>query len=494
MKNKLFRCLASALCVITLLVLLPVPTMAETASKFRDVKTGDWCYDAVIWAVEEGITAGTTATTFSPNATCNNAQILTFLWRAAGQPTASIANPFSNVTSNDYYYQAALWAYENKLVSGATFDANANCTRRMAVTYIWTAKGKPFSQSPAHFSDVPVQDYDLLAPVSWAVENGVTSGTSKTTFSPNDTCTRAQIVAFLNRAYGNGTAPSVNTTPTPSTDTQGMSAECTELLKLINAKRTEAGLKTLAANNSLTQAAKLRADDISKGYIDNRADGSSWDSVVTGLPNNVTDLHETMVGGSGTASGIFGIMSSEPDATAAMLAGDYTQVGIGHVYNANGYGGLQDFWSVLYIAEDTASSGTGTTNQAEGNSLQAQRQGVLDLVNSYRAQSGLAPLVLDEALCSAAQVRANEIVQSFSHTRPDGTTCFTALKEANISYGTAGENIAAGSSTPAGVMEQWMNSPGHRDNIMKAEYRAIGIGYVQVGSGYGHYWVQMFTN
>lgn len=365
MKPNAFQRRTSLLCVLALLLVSLTLPAAAAGAQFSDVKSGDFCYDAVVWAVENGITSGTTATTFSPGATCSNAQILTFLWRAAGQPAASVSNPFRNLSSEAYYYQAALWAYENGLISGDSFNAEANCTRAMAVTYIWKAKGMPFSSAPASFTDVSAQDYALLMPVSWAVESGVTTGTTSSTFSPDSTCTRAQIVTFLKRAYGGGASSGIVPVPSPAPDAkpQAMSGECAELLKLINARRAEAGLKALAVNNSLVRAAATRADDISKGYMDVRADGSSWDSVITGLPGTATDLHETMTGGSGTASGIFAIMLSESEASAAMLEEDYTHIGIGHVYNANGYGGFKDFWSLLYLADSASSSG-GTSGTA----------------------------------------------------------------------------------------------------------------------------------
>lgn len=132
------------------------------------------------------------------------------------------------------------------------------------------------------------------------------------------------------------------------------------------------------------------------------------------------------------------------------------------------------------------------TPAPSGTDLQSMRQGVLDLVNAERAKAGKSPLSLNSALCDVAQLRAEEIVQSFSHTRPNGTSCFTAIQEAGISYGALGENIAAGQSTPASVMDSWMNSDGHRANILSGDFSSIGIGYVKAPSGYGHYWVQMF--
>lgn len=119
---------------------------------------------------------------------------------------------------------------------------------------------------------------------------------------------------------------------------------------------------------------------------------------------------------------------------------------------------------------------------------------VLELVNQERAANGLSPLTLDTSLCAAANARAQEITSQFSHTRPDGTNCFTILKDYGISYRAVGENIAAGQTTPAAVMNSWMNSPGHRANILSSSFGKLGVGYVKTSGGYGHYWVQMFTD
>lgn len=121
-------------------------------------------------------------------------------------------------------------------------------------------------------------------------------------------------------------------------------------------------------------------------------------------------------------------------------------------------------------------------------------QDVLALVNEERAKEGLSPLVLDQKLCEAAAIRANEIVEKFEHTRPDGTSCFTVLQQNGINYRTCGENIAVGQSTPAAVMDSWMDSEGHRANIMSSDFGKLGVGFVQAPGGYQYYWVQLFTD
>lgn len=145
---------------------------------------------------------------------------------------------------------------------------------------------------------------------------------------------------------------------------------------------------------------------------------------------------------------------------------------------------------------DSGSSGStpAPADSPSGNTADiSAAEAVLNLVNAERAKEGLAPLTLNPTATAAAQLRAEETVTLFSHTRPDGTTCFTALDQAGVAYRTAGENIAAGQSTPEWVMESWMNSPGHRANILNANFTQLGVGYYySVGSPYGHYWVQLF--
>lgn len=169
---------------------------------FNDVKPGDYFYDAVNWAVEKGITTGTSATTFSPNASCTRAQIVTFLWRASGSPEPKTAsNPFTDVAANAYCCKAVLWAVENGITTGTsatTFSPNAPCTRAQGVTFLWRANGSKAASAAASFTDVASDAYYAPA-VAWAAEQNVTGGVGNGLFSPDTTCTRAQIVSMLYR-------------------------------------------------------------------------------------------------------------------------------------------------------------------------------------------------------------------------------------------------------------------------------------------------------
>ena len=182
-------------------------TFAEISTEpetpvFTDVPTSAYYYDAVLWAVENGVTEGTSATTFSPDMSCTRAQMVTFLWRAAGSPEpVTTTNPFTDVNSGVYYYDAVLWAVEQGITSGTsatTFAPDATCTRAQTVTFLYRAAGSP-AVSGGSFSDVSADAYYADA-VAWAVSEGVTVGTSDTTFSPDMNCTRAQIVTFMYRA------------------------------------------------------------------------------------------------------------------------------------------------------------------------------------------------------------------------------------------------------------------------------------------------------
>lgn len=189
--------------------IIPISGDSNRKTVFTDVQPGAYYYDAVGWAVEQGITNGTTDMTFSPNQPCTRAQIVTFLWRAAGSPKASGSNPFTDVDAGSYYYDAVQWAVEQGVTAGTTdttFSPNNACTRAQAVTFLYRSKQAESSGETEAgqnlFTDVNPDSYYAKA-VLWAVDNGVTSGVTASTFSPDTTCTRAQIVTFLYRSQTN---------------------------------------------------------------------------------------------------------------------------------------------------------------------------------------------------------------------------------------------------------------------------------------------------
>ena len=164
-------------------------------------KVGNWAHEPIDWAFFNGITSGTSPNTFSPRKTVTRAEVMTFLWSAFGRPAPEEAEmPFTDVKGKAYYYRAVLWAVQKGITAGkteTTFAPKEGCTRAQIVTFLWSAAGRPepvSTESP--FKDVRSKNY-FYKPVLWAVENGITAGTSENTFSPNAVCTRAQTVTFL---------------------------------------------------------------------------------------------------------------------------------------------------------------------------------------------------------------------------------------------------------------------------------------------------------
>lgn len=173
---------------------------AVGSAGFTDVADTDYYAQSVQWAVNKAITNGTSPMTFSPNEPCTMAHIVTFLYRTLGSPTPTISNPFVDVSAQDYFYSSALWAAEKNLVSGSSFQGGIGCTRANVVLYLWTLAGRP-AVNGATFADIPAGS-DLAQAVAWAASKNITNGTSPTTFSPDQVCTRGQIVTFLYRTYG----------------------------------------------------------------------------------------------------------------------------------------------------------------------------------------------------------------------------------------------------------------------------------------------------
>ncbi|MCC2177922.1 S-layer homology domain-containing protein [Agathobaculum butyriciproducens] len=171
---------------------------------FTDVHAEDYYYDAVLWAAQEGITGGMSDTLFAPNAACTRAQIVTFLWRTAGSPEPKALSSFADVPADAYYAKAVAWAVENGITEGTsdtTFAPGTICTRAHGVTFLYRAAKATASVGASAFTDVADSAYYADA-VKWATEQGITKGISITLFGPDETCTRAQIITFLYRMYG----------------------------------------------------------------------------------------------------------------------------------------------------------------------------------------------------------------------------------------------------------------------------------------------------
>lgn len=182
-----------ALTLFTALALALLMAAPALAAGFSDVKAGDYFAAPVNWAVNQEITKGVTDARFAPEEVCTRAQIITFLWRAAGNPPGATVE-ITDVSSDDYYYDAVMWAKDLDMFEGSAFKPDDPCTRLTAVEFMWVAAKKP-QAAAAKFGDVKSEA------VNWAVEAGVTTGTAEGVFSPAESCTRGQIVTFLYRAF-----------------------------------------------------------------------------------------------------------------------------------------------------------------------------------------------------------------------------------------------------------------------------------------------------
>ena len=393
--------------------------------------------------------------------------------------------------------------------------------------------------------------------VSASYTMGVLNGKNGGVFAGQDTMTRAEAATVLCRmdtvvtGGSGGSGSQKPTTQTPNTQkpqtpgTQQPSAAQTqtpqelaaEVVRLVNVERAKEGLPALGTFDSLTKAAEIRAPETAKLFSHNRPDGSSCFTALdaTGASKGAYTSGENIAAGSSTAADVVEQWMNSPGHRANILNKDFTHIGVGYSKSNSGYG---HYWVQMFVGTknvpdsgstqnpgtqnpDTQKPGTqnpGTQNpgtqkpgtqtpgtqtpgtqkpgtQAPQQTPQELAAEVVRLVNVERAKEGLPALGTFDSLTKAAEIRAPETAKLFSHNRPDGSSCFTALDATGASKGayTSGENIAAGSSTAADVVEQWMNSPGHRANILNKDFTHIGVGYSKSNSGYGHYWVQMFV-
>lgn len=203
--DRMKKRIISFIVAVAMLFSINVNSVFAAVNPFVDVAKGIFYYDPVMWAVENNITTGTTSNTFSPDASCTRGQIVTFLWRSEGSPSVEgVENPFTDVEEGEFYYDAVLWAVEKGITKGISetvFGCNDPCTRGQVATFLYRAKGTPEVKNTTNpFIDVPSSEF-YYQPVLWALENQITTGISKNIFSPNASCTRGQIVTFLYRAY-----------------------------------------------------------------------------------------------------------------------------------------------------------------------------------------------------------------------------------------------------------------------------------------------------
>lgn len=290
------------------------PTSVED---FTDVAASSPFRTAIDWAVKQGITNGTTATTFGPSDTCTTSHILTFLYRAAGSP----------VKDSSEYAGMVWWAKEQGI---DTSNLNAPCTRASAITYIWKAAGSPKPAKTASFSDVSASA-DYAQAVSWAVEMGITKGTSTTTFSPNETCTRGQIVTFLYRAMvavNASTTPGTSSTPTTGTKEEQLAAQVVEL---VNQERAKEGLAPLQTLPAITAAAQVRVQELAVDRSHIRPNGLDGTTAMDDAGVHSSMSGENLAFGFTTAEGPMNWWMNSPIHRMNILMPQYTHIGVAYL-------------------------------------------------------------------------------------------------------------------------------------------------------------------
>lgn len=252
-----------------------------------------------------------------------------------------------------------------------------------------------------------------------------------------------------------------------------------ELLSLINNERAASGIAPLTIGSTeLNAAAQARAEELATNYSYNRPNGSREFTVLAEYGVNEIEVGENYWAASDSAEDVFATWNRYDFFRARMMSKDATHVGIGY-YEGGEYG---NYWVMIFTC-------------ARNTSENSFAKEVLDLVNVERTKRGLNPLAMGDAkLQAAANERAVEVAQVASHTRPDGTNCFTVLKEYGVDDTATGENAAWGEASPEEVVADWMNSEGHRVNILDPNAKVMAVGYnFNASSQWGHNWVQIFA-
>lgn len=449
---------------IALVLTVMVFGITNAATRFTDVADGFWAREDIEYVVEKGLFNGTSATTFAPQATMTRGQLTAVLYRYAGEPSVSGKQPYSDVTSDKYYYDAAIWANKNGIMfndmkSAKQYNPNESLTRAEFAVMLYKFSiymGDEFLDKDA-IKDNPFTDMDAKnfgtrateireAMLGWAYPQGVLNGTSGTTMAPKNSLTRAHVAAMLHR-YDVNVLPGI----TEDEDTPDTTKEYTMSLGVMN-KEIKVGDYTYAQclfepyhnditvkfTSSNTSVATVESYSTDGAYVYAKSAGTA--TITATAPNGEKDsVTVTVVGGS----------SDKPD------------------------------------------------NNVSTDEYDENKQAVIDNINAYRAEDGLGSLSINEFLMDAAQVRAEECASMGAmnnHIRPDGTAWSTVLPE--VGYIQTADNAGGGeilyqtsykSNQAASAVNWWRNSPGHNHTMTLDTAKEIGVGIAKSSNGYTYY-------
>ena len=430
---------------------------------FPDVPAAHWANAQIQKCMELGVVAGYSDGRFGPNKPVTGAQFATMLDRTFYDTQFASYSANSGYTSKGWYVPALQLASDVGMLQGTSQLASGrndnwkssqglDLTRldmAMMLYNILDASGKTPDSSAQNQAQASISDFSRIpssyqTAVACCVAAGVINGMSDGSFSGSETMTRAQACVVITRMLdAAGSSGGNNNTGNTSND-GNTGNNTTETVNPVFLSISPTSLSLTAGETGSVQA------------------------IASGTDNTPH------------------IAYSSSNQTAAVVdsSGNISAKAAGNTVIT----AIMSWKGEIYTASCAV-----TVKAAENTSPTDVCAEVVRLVNEERAKAGLSPLGVFNNLTAAAQLRAPELITTFEHNRPDGSECFTALSEAGVSnYYTAGENIAAGQRTPAEVVTSWMNSPGHRANILNPSFTHIGVGYAQ-GGGYGHYWVQMFV-
>ena len=349
----------------------------------------------------------------------------------------------------------------------------------------------PTAFAASAFTDVPDTHW-ASSYIQRAYEKGWVNGMSQTIYAPSDSLTRAQFLKMMATAFYSAdlqTAEGANAgawyAPSWTVAQKYGLEKGTNMTKLsdLTAQISRYDMAQVIVNVAVSKGVDIDTTDRDDEIRDwNSIPRNYWDAVSASYTMGVLN---------GKNGGVFAGQDTMTRAEAATVLCRMDTV----VTGGSGGSGSQKPTTQTPNTQKPQTPGTQQPSAAQTQTPQELAAEVVRLVNVERAKEGLPALGTFDSLTKAAEIRAPETAKLFSHNRPDGSSCFTALDATGASKGayTSGENIAAGSSTAADVVEQWMNSPGHRANILNKDFTHIGVGYSKSNSGYGHYWVQMFV-
>ena len=472
--KKYFSCLLTAAMMASLLIL------PSHAAEFSDVPEDHWAHDAVVYVADKGLFAGTGNGTFSPDAEMTRAMLIQVLFRYAGSPQLpdTWVFPYQDVPDDAYYWDAAFWGRHRNILADEfvencdTLRPDEPVTRVEFAEMLWKFAREEFGYEAVQGDETvmensPFTDMDLGDPgvtitvrramLGWAYPNGILSGTGAGTMSPDALVTRAQVATMLRQYDQKFHADD-------SSEEDGVGAQGPGYRLQLGVMKTtlEVGEKTQALALTIPSSSNMTY------------------TITSSNPSVLSAQTNTDSGSGATLTGI--------RAGTATLS----------VTDANGVTDTVAITVTDAAASDPSSQG-GEESSSNGLSEQERQeltQRMVELVNEERAKAGLPALKTNDQIAQVAQTRAAELADSYSHTRPDGRSCFTALEDAGIRYGSAGENIAYGGSSPEYILASWMDSPGHRANILNENFTTIGVGCYLERNGMisGYDWVQVFTN